>query len=178
MCRTANPQLYGSEVDEAVNPVKSKVEGWIERLEEREVTYSPVEGTVKHYFGREFIIVDSEGLLRWRFLGGRKYCQKTFKTDFFAINSFEREMDILELAKGKGIKTKGWIGLNDDENEGIWEWSNSEDTHDFFYWRSSSMPDLNNTDVNGAMIRLDLFGGGWDDVKLRSRTSVLICSRR
>ncbi len=164
-------------VEEAISPIEDKIDELMARLGGVSISMPPAEEGIKHYEGREFIIVDSEGSLVWRFPGARKYCQKTFGTDLFAINSFQRQIDVLGLAIEKGIKEKGWIGLTDEENEGIWKWVNGEETNDFVYWKPGS-PDELNTDVNNAMIRFDEFGGGWDDVKFRARTSVLICSHR
>ncbi len=70
-----------------------------------------------------------------------------------------------------GIKSKAWIGLRrDDEN---WGWVNGEKNNDFFYWRKGAA-DVENSEGTVAMMRLDLFGGGWDDVRDISKATALI----
>ncbi len=53
--------------------IEDKMDELVDRLGGISVSMAPDEGGIKYYEGREFIIVDSEGSLLWRFPGARKY---------------------------------------------------------------------------------------------------------
>ncbi len=69
----------------------------------------------------------------------------------------------------KGIKSKAWIGLK--RNEVMWEWVNGERNNDFFYWRKGDADEHSKGMV--AMMRLDLFGGGWDAKDISKATALI-----
>ncbi len=66
------------------------------------------------------MIIDSQGLIGWTWQEGREFCQTFYKTDYFAINSLKKQVDIMIIAYENNIKDMAWIGLSDDMQEGEW----------------------------------------------------------
>ncbi len=125
----------------------------------------------------EFIIVDSGGKVNWNWEMGRKYCKDVVGSDYFAINSLARQVDVMVLAYENMISSIAWIGLSDEVIEGTWKWVSLEPTNGFFNWQKNEVP-VENTGRNYARLRLDEFGAGWQFAKGGLTYSALICSRR
>ncbi len=123
----------------------------------------------------EFIIVDSQETVSWTRANGRKFCQNVLGTDYFSINSLQRQVEVMKVAYKHGIEAMAWIGLTGKLEEGAWKWVDKSPTHNFFFWQNDDLPPV---DVrrNHARIRFDEFGSGWRHSKGTKTNEVLICT--
>ncbi len=74
--------------------------------------------TVNHYEGDGFFVVHTDGddpsMFTWT--EGRAYCRSEFGTDYFAINSAEKQTNVQSTASSNGVNYKTWAGFTDSND--------------------------------------------------------------
>ncbi len=113
---------------------------------------------------------------RWKWEKGRQYCQREVGTDYYSMNSFSRQARVFQFAMENNLKIEAFMGLFRDDETNEWLWASGEETNNFFYWRKGIPEEESTSKI--AVVRFDLFGGGWDDVGDTFKASFLICSKR
>ncbi len=134
-----------------------------------------IDGAIEHYEGEDFIIVVSYTSQTWKWAKGRQYCRNVVGSDYYSINTFDKMSKIHKMGWENNFsndKVKAFIGLNDDDDDGMWEWVKGDPTYDFFYWRRQKEGDIY------ALIRFDIFGAGWDTAAKKSKANALVCAHR
>ncbi len=95
-------------------------------------TLSPVDLQLKRAFGKRVSLSPSQApgphricdyrqrrfIIGWAWQEGREFCQTLYKTNYFAINSLRKQVDIMIIAYENNIKGMAWIGLSDDMQDG------------------------------------------------------------
>ncbi len=98
-------------------------------------------------------------------------------SDFYAVNSYPKQLAISKVAYENNIDVKGWIGLSDELTEGTWLWVDGSPVNNFYFWREKE--EKKGKDArDGAVICFDLFGYGWETSEKNEEMDVIICSHR
>ncbi len=125
----------------------------------------------------EFVIVPSGGEGIWNWENGRKYCKEEIGTDYYAINTLEKHVEVMVTGHKNGVSSFAWIGLTDEEIEGRWKWVDGSATKEYFNWRRGEVPESDARRNYGRM-NFGEFGMGWQAARGGLTYSHLICSRR
>uniref|UniRef100_K1QHF1 Collectin-12 n=1 Tax=Magallana gigas TaxID=29159 RepID=K1QHF1_MAGGI len=121
-----------------------------------------VYGGVHSYGGKKYCVV--QGQRSW--MNAKDYCYQ-INAHLMEIESAEEQNWIASKVPGLGCI---WIGLTDQETEGIWRWSHSHSAPQNPQWLDGQ-PD-GGTVQNCAM----LYKGGWDDYPCDSNL-LFICEK-
>ncbi len=141
--------------------------------------------TIDNLFeGDDFIIVDGRPLGNCRVTLSSMF--DNLPSDFYSINSYDKQLAISKVAYENNIDVKGWIGLSDELTEGRWLWVDGSPVNNFYFWRRKEGKGSKEGSKGGsredkkdvAVIRFDYLGYGWDSYEKNKENQVIICSHR